>query len=734
MTSASAARTSRWTIAATLAASLLAACAGDDGSDGDDGTPGVPGPGTTSEATALTFALDRITTTGTPTVEFTVTNEDGVRFTGLAQGQARFTFAKLVPGSNGNPTSWQSYINRTETKGAGAWGAGGTAIQATSESNGTLENNLDGTYRYTFVNAFTNITTPVAVSWEPGLTHRLGVQISGGDLPATNFTHDFRPSDGATTGLVQRDIVQTASCNECHSKLALHGGGRVETKYCVTCHNPGTKDANSGNTVDFKVMVHKIHRGENLPSVEAGGEYVIWGNSDGKNDYSEVVHPQDIRNCTKCHDVADSATPQGDNWQLAPSAEACGSCHDDVNFATGAGHSDENFATDNSQCTVCHSDGGFVGTVAESHAIKDKVEGAKYAFSFVSVTNAAPGQFPVITYKITDPTNANAPYDVRAGGTNPRFTSSTASLTILLAWGNGDFDNIGNGSATTPASALSLNGRTSGTNNGAPVDNGNGTYTITSTKAVPATASGSGTAAFYGRAAGDFDGDTTFSDQVPIKGAVKAFAITDTTAVARRVVVDGEKCNACHDRLILHGQRLAEPQMCTACHNPDNTDVSRRGGVMGIDGLFERSIDFKVMIHAIHGADKRAEDNPDKPYVVYGFGGSVNDFSHVEYPGVLNNCSQCHAGDSFEIPLASTVRATTLDSNGIADHGDDINATPTAAVCTSCHTSDLAATHMEQNGASFVMVGDPGTYNETCAVCHGPGRMADVAEVHAVTP
>src|SRR5689334_12127947 len=165
---------SHWDSAGILALALSLAACGDDGSTGATGPagpPGDPGVGVTSEATALTCAVDGITIASPPVVDFTMTNEHGVRFVGLAPGQIRFTLAKLVPGTNGNPDSWQSYINRTETKGAGAWGAGGTAIQANSESNGTLVSNLDGTYRYTFANDVTNMTAPLAVTWQPTLTH-----------------------------------------------------------------------------------------------------------------------------------------------------------------------------------------------------------------------------------------------------------------------------------------------------------------------------------------------------------------------------------------------------------------------------------------------------------------------------------------------------------------------------------------------------------------------------------
>ena len=128
----------------------------------------------------------------------------------------------------------------------------------------------------------------------------------------------------------------------------------------------------------------------------------------------------------------------------------------------------------------------------------------------------------------------------------------------------------------------------------------------------------------------------------------------------------------------------------------------------------------------------------------------VADFRDLRYPQRLSNCTACHTDDGF-YPVAadSGVLATTIDTGASrASPLDDINITPNAAVCSSCHTTSAAASHMKDNGASFdacqgadgnltVRVDTCGgtlgpTTAEGCPACHGPGGYADVAVVHNV--
>ena len=116
----------RWALEFSLVLLVLAGCGGGGGgggggSGGDQGTP--PPPSTSTSATELNITIDSVTIASPPVVEFTVTNEDGVGFTGLTDGDLRFNIAKLMPGVNGDPSQWQNYIVR----------ASGGAMQGSQE-------------------------------------------------------------------------------------------------------------------------------------------------------------------------------------------------------------------------------------------------------------------------------------------------------------------------------------------------------------------------------------------------------------------------------------------------------------------------------------------------------------------------------------------------------------------------------------------------------------------------
>jgi OmcA/MtrC family decaheme c-type cytochrome len=707
-----------------LCLAFMTVACGNDGRDGAAGATGPAGPPSdipSSIPSKLTVNISSVTIETNPVVNFSIIDQDGEAYSDLTA--PRFMIAKLQPGTNGNPSQWRSYLNRIETANGIGPGTNDTT-QATQESNGELINHGAGNYTYIFANNIKAITTPIAVTYEPNLTHRLAIQISGNNQPVTNVAYTWRPSNGAISEIFSRDIVKLANCNSCHDDLAIHGGGRKDPKMCVTCHNPGSSDANSGNTLDFNVLIHKIHRGANLPSVIDGQEYAIWGFRDSKHDYSSVHLPMDIRNCSKCHDASDSETPNAPNWFLKPTLEACGSCHDDVDFELGieGGHAG-GVMDDNSGCTICHREGGFAGSVIQSHQIGAQIASSAFKYNILDVRNTEPGNFPEITFSVTNPESENTHYNILS---DPEFTAGggASRLAIDIAWNTKDYINDGTGAGV--ARTVSINALSSA------VDNSDGTYSVTSSINIPATQVGSGAIAIEGHPAVDLNQDGVYSDSVPVKGAVDYFSITDNTPQQRRQVVSIEKCQACHVNINFHGNnRNDKIELCVMCHNPSNTDFERRPASPA-DGLAEQTIDMKYMIHAIHAGSFR-----QNPYILYGFGGSEHDFSQVHYPGKIKNCQSCHLDSSFEIPLAASVQSTTIATGSdISSREDDIKITPTAAVCSSCHDDHLSKAHMVQNGGAAFdtsqLAIDSFEVVETCVFCHGSGKSEDVTKVHGI--
>ncbi|MGA9027183.1 MAG: OmcA/MtrC family decaheme c-type cytochrome, partial [Steroidobacteraceae bacterium] len=471
---------------AALTGLLLAACSGTTGSSGPAGATGVTGaqgpPATgsalnVSTATAITGTITGVTIGGPPVVKFRLADQNGAPLQGLPAADLGFAIAQLVPGQNGMSSQWNSYIYSTVPPAACPAGVPACAttpeVQASVEAatGGALVDNGDGTYQYTFLK---DITKDPNVVYSPLLTHRVGFEIRG-LAQANNGAFTFQPSSGATTGIFSREIVETATCDGCHTMLTAHGGARVEVQYCVMCHNPGTSDPTSGNPLDMKQMIHKIHAGNTLPSIQTpagpnivptlGIGYWIVGYGDSLSNFNTVLYPQDTRNCTTCHVQNIPTLTEAANYSSVPTMEACGACHDNVNFATGANHGPSIVAND-TQCTTCHGttstiDNGQLQVVA-AHVIPEVAAAAKFQYVVNSVTfttDNAHNVYPVVKFSVVDPTNGNAPYNILTAaafvGTDPGTgqpvcaNGGTARLAIDFAWDTSDYTNWGSGA--TPA-------------------------------------------------------------------------------------------------------------------------------------------------------------------------------------------------------------------------------------------------------------------------------------------
>jgi OmcA/MtrC family decaheme c-type cytochrome len=738
-----------------------------------------------------------IPASGNPVVRFSVRDSIGRGAVGLTAatsgGTLRFNLARLtaVTGTGVSPraTEWVAYLTR-----ASAYD-GGVDLQPTSErSGGTLVDFGDGTYEYTMslnVTTATNARTGAVIGYEPGQKHRLGIQVSGrptggvASLPPLNLWFDFVP-DGSTV-TTSREIADEKSCNGCHGKLAVHGGSRSDVQYCVTCHTAGA--TLRGVSIEMKTMTHKIHMGANLPSVRAGGSYVL-----GNADFSHVVLPQSVTNCRTCHNGdmgAPNRTPDGNNWREVPTNGACTSCHEDVNANTGTNHLAG--ARTDATCATCHDSAPSNSfSIERYHAstyqspnnpigLRDPSGNlllSVFRYEISSVT--ASGNNPVVTFRILrdgtpmDLTGTGLPAGISGG---PSFLIAYAlpqdGITAPL-----DYNQGGRPSAQPQSVSLAaVRNMTAGSMAG-PDSNGFYTATITGgTWPTGATLRAIGLQGSFTQTVGT----TNYGRPTPS-------AIREVTGdTKRRVVVDNARCLSCHESLQLHGgSRVDNTAICVVCHNPNLSSSGRAAdpvqfmtqvnstamplpaasvasratylmfapGASGppypaMDPLTwpEESNNFKDMIHGIHASHIRST-----PFVfvrdrqasgIFGY-----DWSHVTYPQVQGNCRACHTNTGYGVNLpagvlASTQRTTSGDpaetraqvqtARTNVPNATDLVSSPAAASCVGCHDGALAKAHMQQNGAVVDQqrTALAGTI-ETCAICHGPGKTADVEAKHPI--
>ncbi len=571
-----------------------------------------------------------------PSVEITVTddfNQPLDRLGGTTPGVVSLRFI---------PSVWDAasgYYDNLITSGG----------NPSRDNTGTWVDLGAGKYKYTFAATMPNfdVNKPMTLA----CTGNRNMVDYLGKSYYVNVFKDFVPATGAAA--TTWAVTTTSKCNACHDPVVGHGSNYREAKTCALCHN---KNDMVGGLTEFDMGIwHRIH-------------------SSNLEDVGEITYPQYyLNNCEACHDPKQ---PQGTVYLTKPGRQVCGGCHAGVDFTAGTSHPAQ---ADDSQCAKCHiPDSGqeFDASIKGAHTLlleSKQLKGLKA--EILSVTNTAPGQKPVVTFKLTE--NDGKILDPKPFGSN---------VNVLVAGPTTDY-------ATWPNTRENASGATfNGT-----------TAAYTMTWAVPTTFKGTLTFSMDVRRSVTVNGNT-FNEGAfnPIYNAASTGAV-----VARRTVVDQAKCLRCHDWLPLHGgQRLAVAE-CLLCHAPNGDDASRRPA-----GSVPESIQMARMIHRIHSGEELTQD-----YTIYGYGGTPYSFNEVLYPGDRRNCLACHTSQATaNLPVVTGALNVITQRDYFTPQG------PGTAACLGCHDTRDAEAHAFLNTAVF---------GEACGACHGASSEWSVAVSHA---
>lgn len=624
--------------------------------------------------------------------------------------------------------------------------------------NGTLTALGNGVYKYKFdyvMDTDPNTTHTLVLGF------RRDLRDFDLDRYAANDIYNWVPS--GMTDPAPRDVVTTETCNRCHDPITMHGGRWLSVEACAQCHNPAlTAEESSPRSMDDMVHALHMGPNREVPLVVGSHDYshmtyptaindcevchtggtptadfpmvatpaaalVCDGSGRGETtlnwEYTGGVELQVRANANATGKVFARGGPSGSaktgkwvsngmifdlydrasmqliqsltvdttvlgcsgnapgmprgvagkqhtNWMTNPTRRTCGSCHDGVDFASGDGHIKQ---TTDGSCYFCHEpDTGdeYDLSVAGAHQVAFKSgQMPGILIELLGITDTDPGDTPTVSFTVGN----------KYGPVNP------ANLDRLRAYFYGPNTDVIMYAQETVGSKAFKQG---------------GAWHYTFETPLPMDATGSYTVSFEAYNEIELDmGMETEEETNSVEQTTLAFAVTDSAAKPRRMIVDDEKCEACHENLGGHHGRT-NAQFCVSCHNPDLIDIAP----------VPESVNMKWMTHKIHrGSDL------ENGYIVVRNRGTYN-FSHVEFPGDLRNCETCHVNGSEQLPLPSGLLSQLTPNFWWTD------IEPVSAACLSCHDSDDAAVHAFVNTSFF---------GESCSTCHGEDKGVAVDKVHA---
>jgi hypothetical protein len=429
----------------------LAGCSGSDGNTGPAGPQGPPGPPGGSGPTP-TIVEQGQDAPGIHVAIVSLGGASGASGTFQVGDQVSVTFSLTKTDGTNWDISEMSY-GRVLASGP-SFNYQRVLPEATNVASTAVDNG-DGTYTYTFASPIPAVyAAPLNDSDAFGAadgeltgqallsgTYTLGLYFGWNytvdetaHRDAGNATQDFL--FGSATEIDAREVVKQENCNACHMSLRVHGELRRDVKLCLLCHTAGAEDRIStaaggtpGLSIDFKVMIHKIHNGSHLPSVlgiatadngtldytATPVPYQIVGYQDSISDFSDVKFPvwpnfnvampkdanystlsstdpdgsggpllspkarndtirTGVTACYKCHGDPDGAGPlaapaQGNLYKTHPTEQVCYSCHDDVRpgYPYTANLQTMPDTANNTNCVLCHTASGAALSIENAH-------------------------------------------------------------------------------------------------------------------------------------------------------------------------------------------------------------------------------------------------------------------------------------------------------------------------------------------------------------------------------
>ncbi|HEX9104285.1 MAG TPA: hypothetical protein VF997_18875, partial [Polyangia bacterium] len=479
--------------------------------------------------------------------------------------------------------------------------------------------------------------------------------------------------------------------------------------------------------------------------------------------------------CGTCHDNVffDTGTLNPPRAFGKPPAGACttdASCGVFGDFATCDVPSGTCFRkshpiqTDDSQCSTCHPpDAPGLAAVSAVHEVLQTTRSPGLQLTNVALTggSGAGGSFvvgtdtPTITFQLVDGTGAVV---------STLKSDSTLAATTIVSGPTDDRQRVYGPLTMKTAGTLTF-------------DAGSGTYTyvLPSVFQASAIAPYNTTAAFTRpNVAGTYTLWLYVNKTIVVNGksfrvaanSVTDFAVGAAGAIRPRQVVADAACNSCHVNVQAHGgSRQQVGSQCTTCHTKGSLDrtVGAKGAactastqcggnaagwetcqdtnadgvldtcVITVDPTPNQSIDFGVLLHAIHYSrlrDGYAErNNLVAPGVLsaVGYQNSVSTFDTDLFPQDIRNCKTCHTDAGG---MCSATKPCGVGQSCVGGTCKNVAwLSPSTRVCTACHDSASTAGHAALN----TWTDSNNNVIETCETCHGADADFAVDKVHNIS-